>query len=141
MAQEEPTNYQFAGTGLGLQYIEDFAYATSGTVSCPFNTETPLLEFTTGSGLIVGKFDFGMNDVAMDQATQIYYEVYFNDLVVMLRRDEFYGGIGVKSSTMLSTTLHLIIPPQTLVKITVTQNDGNAHDAYGMLSGRVYGTD
>ena len=128
-----------AQAGLGLSYVGKYAYAISGTVSCSFNTETALLEFTTGSGLIVGKFDFGIDDVAMDSGTHIYYRVYFNDLTVMERRDELYGGTGVKSSTMLATTLNMIIPPLTKVKIAALQSDGTAHDCYGMLSGRVYG--
>ena len=128
-----------AQAGLGLSYVGKFAYAVSGTVSCSFNSETTLLDFTTGSGLIDAKFDFGINDIAMDSGTQIYYQVYFNDAVVMFRRDELYGGTGVKSATMLATTLRLIIPPQTAVKITALQSDGTAHDCYAMLSGRVYG--
>jgi len=134
-----PANASVASVGLGIRYVSDFAYATSGTVSCLFNTETTLLNFTSGAGIIVGKFDFGINDVAMDVGTQAYYQVYFNDLIVMFRRDEMSGGTGVKPATMLSATLHMIIPPLTKVKITALQSDGTAHDCYAMLSGRVYG--
>jgi len=140
MAEAEgiPPTASVVVPGLSLNYLGEWAYAYSGTISASYNSETTLLEFTTGEGLCVTKFDFGMDDVAMDQATQIFYQVYFNDLVVMLRRDEFYGGIGVKSSTMLSTTLNLIIPPFTKTKITGRQNDGTAHNMYAVLTGRVY---
>ena len=103
-----------------------------------FNQETTLLEFTTGAGICVAKFDYGINDVAMDPGTHAFYRIYFNDLIVMYRRDEMSGGTGVKPVTMLATTIHLIIPPFTKTKITGLQGDGDAHDMYGMLTGRVY---
>lgn len=128
-----------ASVGLGVRYISDFAYAISGEVSCPFNTETDLLNFKSGTGLCVAKLDFGINDVDMDVGVHAFYQVYFNDLRVMYRRDEMIGDTGAKPSTMLATTLNMIIPPLTQVKITGRQTDGTAHDMYAMLSGRVYG--
>jgi hypothetical protein len=125
--------------GRSLNYLGDtWAYAYSGEVSCSFNSETTLLEFTTGEGLCVARFDYGINDVAMDVGTHAFYRIYFNDVIVMYRRDEMSGGVGVKPATMLATTMHLIIPPFTKTKITGFQSDGTAHDMFGILTGRVY---
>jgi len=134
-----PTSASTASVGKGIRYVGNWAYAYSGDVSCSFNTETTLLDFQSGTGTCVARFDFGINDVAMDVGTHAFYQVYFNDLRVMYRRDEMSGGTGVKPSTMLATTLNLIIPPLTNIKITGQQSDGTAHDMYGMITGRVYG--
>jgi len=130
-----------ASVGLGVRYVSDFAYAYSGEVSCSFNTETTLLNFKSGAGICVAKFDYGINDVNMDVGTHAFYQVYFNDLRVMYRRDEMYFNTGAKAATMLSATLNMIIPPLTQVKITGRQSDGDAHNMYAMLTGRVYGAE
>jgi len=136
-----PTSASTASVGKGIRYVGNWAYAYSGEVSCSFNTETTLLDFQSGAGICVAKFDFGINDVDMDVGTHAFYQVYFNDLRVMYRRDEMYFNTGAKAATMLSATLQMIIPSLTQVKITGKQSDGTAHDMYGMLTGRVYGAE
>ena len=49
-----PVSASIASTGLGIRYIGDHCYAYSGEVNVA-NVELSLLDFTTGSGLIVGK--------------------------------------------------------------------------------------
>ena len=128
-----------ASTGLGIRYIGQHAYALSGTVSASFNTETTLLEFTSGAGVYDAIFSFGINDVAMDSATAVEFFIYYNDILSFYRRDEIHGGTGVTKSATMVVPVPLIIPPLTDIKISGLQTDGTAHDMYAMLTGRVYG--
>ena len=140
MAPVQPSA-SVAATGLGIRYVSDFAYAISGTVSCAFNTETSLLNFTSGMGVIDGTFNFGIDDVAMDTATAVEFFIYYNSELGFYRRDEIHGGTGVTKSATMVIPLKLIIPPLTLIDIKAKQSDGTAHDCYGMITGRVYGAE
>ena len=46
-----------AGTGTSINYVGDFVYGYSGSMTVD-DTETTMLEFTTGSELIVAEFNF-----------------------------------------------------------------------------------
>ena len=49
-----PANASVASTGLGIRYIQDWAYAFSGVVQANGADKTAL-DFISGTGLIVGK--------------------------------------------------------------------------------------
>lgn len=134
-----PVNAAVASTGLGIRYIGDWAYAMSGAVNSPFNTEATMLEFTSGSGIFVANLVFGIDDSTMDSATEIVVKGYFNGEVGFYRRNEIQGGIGVTKSATMVIPATLLIPPLTDFKLTSRQTDGDTQVVYAMLSGRVYG--
>ena len=135
MAQEEPTNYQFAGTGLSLQYIGDFAYGYSGTVTISHTTgEVALLEFTSGSGFIKAEVRIVSGE---NNDSDYNSRVYLNDLLVANTRSDLrytYQGFD--------RPLIFLIPPETKVKITQERLTGSGDvDYFGVLLGRVYGAE
>ena len=134
MAQEEPTNYQFAGTGLGIRYIQDWAYALSGQVACS-NVQTTLLAFTTGSGIIRAQLDFGTGSVS---SRDMKWQVFLNDIEVYAYVSSGTNQAGANPQN----TLQIILPPLTKVEVTSeNETDSNTENQYCVLSGRVYGTD
>ena len=51
-----PVSASVASTGPGIRYIGDHAYANNNASAT--DTETTILEFTTGTGYIIGEFNF-----------------------------------------------------------------------------------
>ena len=54
-----PVSASVASTGPGIRYIGDHAYANNNASAT--DTETTILEFTTGTGYIIGEFNFNKN--------------------------------------------------------------------------------
>jgi len=119
--------------GLGIRYIGDYAYAYSGEISVT-NTETDLLNFTSGSGFIVAKIQFHYVIISGDD---FQYNIKLNDILI--------AGYNVTASTYntnVDNFIPLLIPPGT--KVTCTAQ--NIQEATGrgqtvMLIGRVYGAE
>jgi len=125
-----PANASVVSTGLGIRYIGDWAYAYSGT-SNPGTGPTTFLEFTTGAGLIVGKFELNA-DYAGTGGNNLLIEIYFNDIKIVFERDvgnDFVPG---------DTSYDVIIPPFTGVKVDVSSGAAPANVNF---TGRVYGTE
>ena len=138
MAQEEPTNYQFAGTGLGIRYVENWAYAYSGTINV---TATPinLLEFTTtGSGVLVAQLKV-MQSTAAAEADDILASLLLNEQYIfrMVVGKNAFQEFDPNSAT----ATEIIIPPQTLVQVELDNLSGTDADMSALLTGRVYGTE
>ena len=130
MAQEEPTNYLFAGTGLGLQYIQDKIYAYSGAVPVD-NTQVPMNSFTTNSGVIFCKWTPGY---AAESTDNMIFRVSFNDIQVY--RVTLDGRL-VNSPFQW---VELIIPPQTAVLVNCEDKTGAGPiQMTSNFTGRVYG--
>ena len=134
MAQEEPTNYLFAGPGFGLQYIGKHAYAYGGVISV-VDAETTLLEFTTGgSGYFTAKLQINYLP-AVDNS--IEYLIYLNEIVV-----QGYNVKGGGLYTEPDNPIFLLIPPLTGFKVTAenkSASTGRNHAA--TMVGRVYETE
>ena len=64
-----PVSASIASTGTGIRYIGDYAYAYSGIVQAS-GSDTTALDFTTGSGVIVG---VGYPTVNADQMGANFY--------------------------------------------------------------------
>jgi len=125
-----PTSASTASTGKGIRYIGKWAYAYSGS-SAPGSGPTTFLEFTTGSGLIVGKFELNA-DYAGIGGNNLQIEIYFNDLKLVQERDvgnDFVPG---------DTSYDVIIPPFTKVQIDLGAASGTASVNF---TGRVYGAE
>ena len=60
-----PVSASVASTGPGIRYIGDHAYAYSGVITVN-NTTTTLLDFTTGVGYIVAKYQPSVNTDTSD---------------------------------------------------------------------------
>ena len=140
MAQEEPTNYQFAGTGLGIAYVGDHAYAYSGFYTAEDTTNGKVvLDFTTGNYYLVGELTFNGYTAPGDPG-------YGDDGSCMLKLN---GGIvialktGTAAETMPATArCPLIIAPYTQVECTIEAAGANADiGATVVITGRVYAAD
>jgi len=122
-----------ASTGKGIRYIGQHAYAYSGSVDVVNSTVT-LLEFTTGSGYIVGSFQPQYFDNA--GAENFQFKVLFNSIQVagcVLDKIEGY--------TPFEET-ELIIPPLTNVLITaINVSDADTRKMAAIIIGRVYGAE
>ena len=129
-----PVSASVASTGTGIRYVGDYAYAYSGLVEVD-NNETTLLDFTSGSGIITGKFQF----FYASSATHAYrYIVYFNDLEVMNYR--VFGSTDTNGEHQLPSFVPIVIPPLTNVKATAENiGDASGNNQMGNLVGRVYG--
>ena len=128
-------NASVAATGLSIRYIGDYAYGYSGTVTISHTTgEVALLEFTSGSGFIKAEVRIVSGE---DNDSDYSSRVYLNDLLIANSRSDLrytYQGFD--------RPLIFLIPPQTKVKITQERLSGSGDvDYFGVLLGRVYGTE
>ena len=139
MAAKEPTSDLFAGTGLGLQYIERHAYAYSGQIApATDGSQTTLLDFTSGTGYIIGKlFMNGTNSGTSGTGFIDNFELVFNGIVAMSYKIE-------TANEDMPTEIEgqILIPPQTHVLVRVRSSSNNAYwTVTTSITGRVYGTD
>ena len=127
-----------ASTGLGIRYIGQHCFALSGTFSASTNPQTTL-EFTTGAGYIVGRFQFsGM----FDPATAAIGStggclITFNGIDTLILKVD-----GTEEDMPSFSFEDVIIPPFTSVKAVIDSSSNDA-DRVGTvnLSGRVYGVE
>ena len=131
-----PSNASVASTGKGIRYIGQHCYAYSGEVSATTTAQT-VLDFVTGSGYIVGKFNTqGGIMFSTTGGLTSAFQISFNDQVVSLTQhdnqtDHASGALGL---------IDIIIPPFTHVKVEVDSDDTNANVfTTVLLTGRVYG--
>jgi len=128
-------------TGLGIRYVGSdptFAYAYSGQLD-DFATYTTGLEFTTGSGIIKGIFQFD----ALTQVSNItsgdlaVFKILLNDLALSITKLD--AGPENQPPTV---EVPIILPPLTKVEV---QYQGNANSAdyptFLRFTGRVYGAE
>jgi len=124
-----------AGTGTGLNYIGNHAYANSGEILINNNTVT-MLEFTTGTSYFVGSFSYGVDqNASLGNSKLIGFTIKFDSQKVM-------QVVGQSASTLqfidFDPNYAILIPPFTNVKIeSETTNAGNV-PTYAMLIGEVY---
>ena len=127
-----PVSASITSTGFGIRYIGNWAYALSGAVACD-NTQTTLLDFTTGSGIIRAQLDFGTGSVS---SRDMKWQVFLNDIEVYSYVSSGTNQAGANPQN----TLHIILPPLTKVQVTSeNETDTNTENQYCVLSGRVYG--
>jgi len=118
-----------SGTGKGLNYVGEFAYAYSGTISVD-NNEAILLEFDTGPSVIQADARFAYGAASGDD---YLYKVYMNDEVILA------DASGGTTQAHWFPQYKFIIPPYTKVKLTAANiTDTTANDQGVVVSGRVY---
>ncbi len=119
-------------TGQDLQYTQDNkqCYAYSGAVASPNSAtaDSTLLEFTTGSGIIICEIQFV--DEAVGTDTRIL-QFKVNDVVVLLNK---YDGAPYPNSQQ---PYIFVLPPQTKFQFNFSIS-GSTANCYATLSGRVY---
>ncbi len=123
------------GTGKGLNYIGDFAYAYSG-LHAANTTEFTVLSFSTGSSLFVGEFQLNgaLNQTSPGEIEQTNAVIKFNGTAIMLITS---GNSAIDAP--MSQTQGLLIPAYTLVEV-VFDMAGTNTDRYASATivGRVY---
>lgn len=130
-AEGIPPTASTASAGLGIRYVGDWAYATSGVVAIA-GSEVSALEGTTGTGIIVGDIQFFSDQTAGDNFN---FRIYYNDVAVV--------------QTILSAThdtppygyypISVVIPPFTDIKVALSNtSQGVARNWTILLGGRVY---
>ena len=104
-----PINASIASTGLGLRIVGQHCYAYSGDFASDANNDTEYLNFTSGSGYIVGtcQFHYGQN-TDDDYA----YRIKFNDITVC--NYVTTGGRDGQGSEP-DSSIPIVIPPFTKV--------------------------
>jgi len=121
-----PVGGSFTGPAEALEYVGDFAYATSGIIpdGGSGSAATTMLDFQMGSGMLVGQIDFSDNSTG---GSDIYFEVLFNGKVVIQSK----GG-----QEFLPWKYDIIIPPYT--EVLVKWGSQSSFNGNCFLSGRVY---
>lgn len=124
--------------GLGLHYVNDFAYSFSGTFAASQTTQT-CLEFTTGSGVILGKF-FMSGGVAyltanLGDGQHTGYRLTLNGEIASLIK------LSSITEAMPTTAIQeILLPPFTSVKLEILSSAASASQlSTCAFSGRVYG--
>jgi len=127
-----PVSASIASTGTGIRYIGDWAYGYNSLAVT--TTELSLLEFTSGSGLIIAKIQFNKTN---EDGDDFLYQVYLNDEAVS-GWVNYYGATG----TSINNVTTVLIPPFSKVKCTADNvSGGSARPINCGLVGRVYGAE
>jgi len=119
-------------TGLGLRYIgNEHVYAYSGALILAADL-SDYLNFTSGSGIIVGKVQINA-DWAGIAGNTLYNQIYLNEQLVIYERDT--GNDYVPGAPVI----HFIIPP--LTKFQLQMKAAAPTYASATFTGRVYGAE
>ena len=129
-----------AGTGTGLNYVGDFAYALSPSIlsSVAYAGQTRLLIFNTESAMINAEFMFsgfcGVNGGSASNGGRGIMTIKYNGEVVMQVMSDTDSG-----NMMATIVPKMIIPPYTQVEVLCTASvDSADYAAVAVVSGRVY---
>jgi hypothetical protein len=119
------------GIGTSINYIGNHAYGYSGSIDVN-NTETTLLEFSTGQQYMISKIQF--NYVSPD-SDNIQYRVYINNEVVQT----FQSDHANLTHVFPDSVLNILIANESRVKLTA-QNVTSSSNRPQIVSlvGRVY---
>ena len=129
-----PTSASTASTGKGVRYIGEHAYAFSGQVSSGTGgNDAALLDFTSGAGYIVGKFQFSYATDSLD-TVDCRYRIKFNGEIVF----QYWDTEDIRQGNDPHQYIPLLIPPFTHVE---TLASANGQFQCSTLTGRVYGAE
>jgi hypothetical protein len=133
-----PTSASIASTGKGIRYIGNWAYALSGQLD-DVSTYATGLEFTTGSGIIKGIFQFdAMVQTSNTAAGDItLFKILINEVSVGITKLD--GGQEDQPPTV---KIPILLPPFTKVEVqyhgSVNSSD---YPTFLRFTGRVYGAE
>ena len=128
-AEGIPPTASTASVGLGINYAAEWVYAYSGdvTLAADLNNPTTMLEFTTGSGIIIGKIGWGSDTVGGND-TRV--NISMNGERIFICR---YAAGQYESNDQ---PLNVVIPPFTTVLVAIGAEVSVTGTA--ILTGRVY---
>ncbi len=122
-----------SGTGSSLNYVRtsdgDFAYAYSGIVVDVPDSDTSLLEFTTGSETIDAKVQFNYSGYS---TSDYAYSVKINGETIQRYT------VRESNPETPDNPLYILIPPYSFVQCQAILLSGSAQDQIVGLTGRVY---
>ena len=118
-----------SGTGTGLNYIGEHAYANSGVVEVDTNF-IELLNFSTGNNYIMAKQQIYSNTIA---GADIFLKVSINSELIIASAYNQQGQLDPTGYT----PNEILIPPQSTVKIEMKVISGTANLSTTVV-GRVY---
>ena len=125
-----PVSASVASTGPGIRYIGDHAYAYSGVITVN-NTTTTLLDFTTGVGYIVAKYQPSVNT---DTSDNMFFKLLLNSVEIQATL------IGSTTSNSPYEEVEILIPPLTRCVINcVNDSTATGRSCSAVFQGRVYG--
>jgi len=129
MAKAEgiPPTASVASVGPGIRYIGEHCYAYSGVLDLS-SKATGALDFTSGAGYIVGKFEYNA-DFASAGGANLAVEIFFNGIMTVKERD--VGNNYLAGDCYFD----VLIPPFTKVSVDLT---GGGADSNINFVGRVY---
>jgi len=126
-----PVGSNPAGTGAGLNYIGNHAYAYSGSVDAN-NVETTALQFDTGNEYILAEFNLCSSQTTGDD---FKFRIEMNGEDIMVTT--ITGPYDI--SEHMNQPLKLVIPANTKVRVTFTNvSTASAREWFATMSGRVY---
>jgi hypothetical protein len=133
-----PVSASVVSTGLGIRYIGNYAYAYSGLKSAK-DVQT-VLDFTTGSGLIVGiiQLNAPIDDDNPTVGIEATANISFNGISIGIIK----ASTDFNDNASGSVSQEVIIPP--ITKVTVTMDSSAIEtDRFGsvVFTGRVYGAE
>jgi len=119
-------------TGLGIRYVGEFAYAFSGNIEITnaprTSADIPMLDFTTGAGILVGTICFTEDSVGNDE---VYFEITINgESVILVKYD-------ATPPNEISIPYPITIPPLSHVQVKWGCSGNDTATAW--LTGRIYG--
>ena len=122
-----------SGTGTGINYIGNLAYATSGAVEVN-NVSKSLVKFATGGETLFGKAQFFYAENANDRFA---YTVKFNGAIIA--QYFVFGPADTNGEHLLSNPVILVIPPFTEVElIALNIENSNSRQQCATFMGQVY---
>jgi len=122
----------FLGANKGLSIIGDHCGAYSGRVTFDDNV-TDALNFTTGTGTTVLDVMICTDNNDVDK---FQYAILFNNTTIA---KALFLDTTQTDLTLPIQLMNLVIPPNTTVQLTFQNlDDTSEHQAYGIMTGRVY---
>jgi len=120
-----------AGTGAGINYIVNHAYAYSGVISVN-NNETTMLLFSTGNQYVLGQINFNTGSTSNDD---YLYKVKLNGEIVQ----EYIFTGSPADRARPDNTIPILLPSHSRVELTATNvTDTSDNNQIVSITGRVY---
>ena len=132
-----PVSASVASIGTSIRYVGNWVYAYSGGKQVNGGAQVLHLDFTSGSGIIVGQFMFSGPCLPANLPTgQVtLFRIKFNNEIVNLIKVE-----TVSEDMPSILVMPIVIPPVTHVVIQAENGDSTANMVTSCnLTGRVYG--
>jgi len=126
----------FLGPNQGLSMIGSHCYGYSGTLNVTAETVTAL-DFTTGTGYILGNFSFLLDTTNLTAGQEVGYSVSINGSQVAIAKGGEPAGSGL-NTVSTPYELSLILPPFSAVVVSLISTDSDPIPMGITFTGRVY---